>query len=91
MPIQHLPKIRAVRSLATTRFFQIEAVDLTFSNGTEVEFERLTGKGQGAVLVVPITADGQIVLIREYACGTERYELGLPKGRIESDEPILVA
>ncbi|MHB8919730.1 MAG: ADP compounds hydrolase NudE [Halothiobacillus sp.] len=91
MPIQHLPKIRAVRSLATTRFFQIEAVDLTFPNGAEVEFERLTGKGQGAVLVVPITADGQIVLIREYACGTERYELGLPKGRIESDEPVLVA
>jgi len=91
MPSSHLPQIRAVRTLATTRFFHIEAVDLAFSNGVDVTFERLTGQGQGAVLVVPITQAGDIVLIREYACGTERYELGLPKGRIEADEPILAA
>ena len=91
MPSSHLPRIRAVRTLATTRFFHIEAVDLAFSNGVDVTFERLTGQGQGAVLVVPITQAGEIVLIREYACGTERYELGLPKGRIEADEPILAA
>lgn len=91
MPSSRLPQIRAVRTLATTRFFHIEAVDLAFSNGVDVTFERLTGQGQGAVLVVPITQAGEIVLIREYACGTERYELGLPKGRIESDEPILAA
>jgi ADP-ribose diphosphatase len=91
MPSSHAPKICAVRTLATTRFFHIEAVDLAFSNGTEVTFERLTGQGQGAVLVVPITQAGEIVLIREYACGTERYELGLPKGRVEAYEPILAA
>ncbi len=91
MPSSHAPKICAVRTLATTRIFHIEAVDLAFSNGVEVTFERLTGQGQGAVLVVPITAAGEILLIREYACGTERYELGLPKGRVECDEPILAA
>ncbi len=91
MPSLHLPKIRAVRTLATTRFFHIEAVDLTYANGAEVTFERLMGQGAGAVLVVPITEAGEIVLIREYACGTERYELGLPKGRIEGGEPILAA
>ncbi|MDY0147908.1 MAG: ADP compounds hydrolase NudE, partial [Halothiobacillus sp.] len=76
---------------AATRLFAVEAVDLVFANGTEVTFERLAAKGRGAVLVVPILDDGRIVLIREYACGTERYELGLPKGRIDGDEPILDA
>ena len=91
MPLEHPPKIRAVRQLAATRLFAVEAVDLVFSNGAEVTFERLTSTGSGAVLVVPILDDGRIVLIREYACGTERYELGLPKGRIDGDESVLDA
>lgn len=91
MPVEQPPKMRAVRSLAATRLFDVEAVDLVFANGTEVTFERLAAKGRGAVLVVPMLDDGRIVLIREYACGTERYELGLPKGRIDGDEPILEA
>jgi ADP-ribose diphosphatase len=91
MPVEQPPKMRAVRPLAATRLFAVEAVDLVFSNGIEVTFERLSAKGQGAVLVVPVLDDGRVVLIREYACGTERYELGLPKGRIEGDEPVLEA
>lgn len=91
MPMEQPPKMCAVRPLAATRLFVIEAVDLRFSNGVEVTFERLAAKGQGAVLVVPVLDDGRVVLIREYACGTERYELGLPKGRIEGDEPVLEA
>jgi ADP-ribose diphosphatase len=91
MPVEQPPKICAVRPLVETRLFAVEAVDLKFANGVEVTFERLAAKGRGAVLVVPILDDGRIVLIREYACGTERYELGLPKGRIDGDEPILEA
>ena len=91
MPMDYPPKICAVRPLAATRLFAVEAVDLLYANGTAVSFERLRGQGAGAVLVVPINAAGEVLLIREYACGTERYELGLPKGRIEAGEPILEA
>lgn len=91
MPVNQPPIMRAVRPLVSTPLFAVEAVDLVFANGTEVTFERLAAKGRGAVLVVPILDDGRIVLIREYACGTERYELGLPKGRIDGDEPVLEA
>lgn len=91
MPLEQPPRTCAVRPLVKTRLFAVEAVDLVFANGAEVTFERLAAKGQGAVLVVPILDDGRIVLIREYACGTERYELGLPKGRIDGDEPVLEA
>lgn len=91
MPYHEPPKICAVRPLASTRLFAVESVDLLFANGVAVSFERLRGQGAGAVLVVPMTAAGEVLFIREYACGTERYELGLPKGRIEADEPVLDA
>ncbi len=91
MPIDQPPKICAIRPLAATRLFAVESVDLLYANGATVCFERLRGQGAGAVLVVPINAAGEVLLIREYACGTERYELGLPKGRIEIGEPVLDA
>ena len=32
-----------------------------------------------------------VMLIREYAAGVHRYELALPKGKIEDEEPLLEA
>ena len=86
MPPNDPPDILAIRPLADTRLFHVESVDLRFANGTEVAFERIRGSVSGAVIVAALTDDGQFVLIREYACGTERYELGLPKGRIDAGE-----
>jgi ADP-ribose diphosphatase len=42
--------------------------------------------GRNAVMMVPITEHGDILLVREYAAGTERYELGFPKGLIDAGE-----
>ncbi|WP_041595173.1 ADP compounds hydrolase NudE [Halorhodospira halophila] len=78
-------------TVARSRLFRIEAVGLRFGNGVEVEYERLGGSAAGAVLVVPVTARGEVLLIREYAAGTECYELGLPKGRVEPGEDPLRA
>lgn len=78
-------------SVAHSRLFEIEAVDLEFSNGACVQYERMRGSMNGAVLIVPMLDDDTILLIREYVVGAERYELAFPKGRIESDEAILVA
>jgi ADP-ribose diphosphatase len=36
-------------------------------------------------------AGDEILLIREYAVGTENYELGFPKGKIEAGEDVLDA
>ena len=85
------PEILATQTLAKTRLFHIEQVDLQFANGTTVQFERMCGSPQGAVLIVPMLDDDTVVLIREYAAGTGRYELALPKGRIGRDEPIIDA
>lgn len=85
------PEILATQTLAKTRLFHIEQVDLQFANGTKVQFERMCGSPQGAVLIIPMLDNDTVVLIREYAAGTGRYELALPKGRIGQNEAIIGA
>ena len=85
------PRILNVRTLAKTRLFHIQQLELRFANGVETTYERLLGSPLGAVLVVPVFEDRQVLLVREYAAGMDRYELALPKGRIEEGEGVLEA
>ncbi len=85
------PRILNTRTVAKSRLFHIEELDLEFSNGTTAQYERLRGATRGTVLIVPLLDEGTVLLVREYAAGTESYELGFPKGRIERDEPLLEA
>ncbi|WP_019623983.1 ADP compounds hydrolase NudE [Thioalkalivibrio thiocyanoxidans] len=88
---RHKPDVQGRRTVARSRLFEVEELDLEFSNGARTCFERLISRGNGAVIVAPVQPDRTVLLIREYAAGTHRYELGLPKGRIEAREDILVA
>ncbi|HLQ24296.1 MAG TPA: ADP compounds hydrolase NudE [Acidiferrobacterales bacterium] len=80
------PEITGAKIIAQTRLFRIERLDLRFSNGREAQYERLHSSSPGAVLMVPMLDANTVLLIREYAAGVDRYELALPKGRIESGE-----
>jgi ADP-ribose diphosphatase len=84
--VNKLPEIKARKIVAQSRFFRVEQVDLTFSNGETREFERMAGSGRGAVMVLPLTSDGHMLLIKEYAAGTHSYQLGFPKGLIDPGE-----
>lgn len=66
--------------------YRLERLDLEFSNGERRLYERLHGRGHGAVAVVPLLDDETVLLVREYAAGLHRYELGLVKGRIDAGE-----
>ena len=81
-----LPIIHATRDVTDSRFLQVEQLDLEFSNGVRRTYERLKGSGLGAVIIVPILDDETVLLVREYAGSLGRYELGLPKGRLDQDE-----
>lgn len=85
-PEKTLPKIHARSVVASSRFFKVESVDLEFSNGETRAFERMSGSGRGAVMIVPLTDDNHFLLIREYAAGTHSYQLGFPKGLIDPGE-----
>lgn len=86
-----LPRIISKTTIAQTRLFKIEALELEFSNGVSVNYERLLSSSAGAVLVVPMLDDDTVLLIREYNAGVHRYELALPKGRVEAQEDWLDA
>lgn len=79
------PEILAVRLAAKTAVFEVQAVDLRFSNGEERTYERLTPARRPAVMVLPIENE-QLLMIREYAVGSERYELTFVKGLIDAGE-----
>ncbi len=85
------PEIKRVTQLAQSRLFTIQELDLQFSNGTQVQFERIKANAGRAVMVAAITAQNEIILVKEYAAGTERYELQLPKGIVEPDEDSIQA
>lgn len=80
------PEIVSAETIARTRIFRVEQVELRFSNGVQVCYERLRSNPRGAVLIVPMLDAETVLLVREYAAGVHRYELGLPKGRIEEGE-----
>lgn len=70
---------------------RIEELDLEFSNGERRRYTRMKPRGHGAVIIAAMPDPDTVLLIREYACGVHRYELGLPKGRIDAGESIFEA
>lgn len=81
-----LPKILETREVARSRLFRVESLELEFSNGERRSYERLAAGRKGAVMAVPLRDESTVLLVREYAAGLHRYELGLPKGRFERGE-----
>lgn len=86
-----LPEILARRNVDQGGRFKLEHVDLRFSNGEQRTYERMPTRSAGAVIVAAMRDPETLLLVREYACGPHRYELGLVKGRIDAGEDALQA
>lgn len=82
---QRLPTIHGITEHDAGPY-RMERLDLEFSNGERRRYERLHGRGHGAVVVVPMLDDDTVLLVSEYAAGMHRYELGLVRGRIDENE-----
>ena len=82
------PIVHSTRSAEGSHFLKVELIDLEFSNGERRTYERLKSSGLGAVVIVPMRDDETVLLVREYGAGINRYELGLPKGRLDRDETV---
>jgi ADP-ribose diphosphatase len=82
-----LPTIHA-REEHTLENGRREVLDLEFSNGERRRYQRLVSGGHGSVIIAAVPEPGTVLLIREYAAGTHRYELGLPKGRMDAGETV---
>jgi ADP-ribose diphosphatase len=82
------PIVHSLRAAEGSHFLKVELLDLEFSNGERRVYERLKSSGLGAVVIVPMRDDDTVLLVREYSAGIDRYELGLPKGRLDRDETV---
>ena len=86
-----LPQIKQRKQVAKSQLFAIEQLALTFSAGVERVYERMEGKGRGAVMIVPMIDNATLLLVKEYCAGTHSYELGFPKGLIDPGETAIIA
>jgi len=86
-----LPVIHGREDRNNRDMYQVEQLDLEFSNGVRRRYYRMKTHGLGAVIIVPMLDDETVLLAREYAAGLHHYEVGLPKGRLERGESILEA
>ncbi len=82
------PRIHATRCLDDGGGRVVEELDLEFSNGERRLYRRLVAQGPGAVIVVAMPDPDTVLLVREYAAGMGRYELGPVKGAIDPGEGI---
>lgn len=89
--MEKFPKILAKRVVAESRIFKVEEVDLHFKNGHQCTYERTVSRAKHAVMAVPLLDENTVLLMREFATGTERYELALPKGMLEEGEDPFMA
>lgn len=85
LPPRLLPTVRGVLAHEEGDRL-VEEVDLEFANGERRRYRRVCARGPGSVIVAAMPDPRTILLVREYACGLHRYEIGLPKGRMDPGE-----
>lgn len=71
------------------RVFSVEVGRLPFPNGREHDVALV--RHRPSVVLVPLLADGRVVLIRQYRPATNRMMWELPAGSIDANEPLEAA
>ena len=69
--------------------FDVRTDDVRFPDGTEAEYHAIDEPD--AVVVLPFTPDGDVVIIEEWRQAVGRVNRGLPAGSVESDDADLAA
>ncbi|MEM1280651.1 MAG: NUDIX hydrolase [Cyanobacteria bacterium P01_D01_bin.6] len=81
------PQLLKQRLLVQGRKFNFEVNSLRLPNKVEGEWECI--RHPGGALAIPVTADGKLVLVRQYRFAVQGRLLEFPAGTIESDETPL--
>lgn len=69
-----------------SKLFTIKDVNLLYGD-KKVTYQILEKKD--TAIIVPLTSDGQLILIKEYFTALDEYQLDLPGGRIEEGKDEL--
>ena len=85
-----MPIIKNKSLISLTKLFKISKLDIEFNKDIVREYEVISGTGNGAVMIIPVTQN-TMFFIKEYAAAIDAYALTFPKGGIDEGESILEA
>jgi ADP-ribose pyrophosphatase len=77
---------REIRKVFEGRIFTVQIETLTLPKGHELKAEVI--RHPGSVVIVPIAADGRIILVRQYRAPLGRWAWELPAGSLKPGEDI---
>ncbi len=77
---------RAVRVVHQGRVFTVQVESITLPNGQPLEAEII--RHPGSVVIVPVTEDGSVLLVRQYRHAIGRQVWELPAGSLKPGETV---
>jgi ADP-ribose pyrophosphatase len=83
--------------ISEEKIFTGRAVDFSLrqarlSDGTMVSREIVTNKGDGAVMIIPLTENREVRLLRQFRAAADKWIIELPAGGLEpGEDPDLAA
>ena len=84
-------RVTASSYVVDTRFLRLRKDTIELPDGTIIE-DYFVRESRGFVVIFALTADGRVVLVRQYKHGAARSLLELPAGAIdEGEEPLATA
>jgi ADP-ribose pyrophosphatase len=73
-----------IRKVFTGRIFSVNIESITLPRGQTLEAELI--RHPGSVVLIPLTADGEIVLVRQYRHAIGRWAWEVPAGSLKPGE-----
>src|SRR3989344_4731356 len=76
-----MPKHISKKTVYETPYFKVNDIEIEFTNAVRRNYKVI--EKNDTSLIVPVTSDGKVILIREYFYAIDERQISLPKGRIE--------
>jgi ADP-ribose pyrophosphatase len=80
---------REIKRIHQGRIFTVQIETVTLPNGHDLQAEVI--RHPGSVVIVPMTDDGEILLVRQYRHAIGRFAWELPAGSLKPDEDAMEA
>ena len=82
-------EVLSSRTVYTGRIFDVTVDRVRLPHGREADLEIV--RHEGSIVLIPIAADGRILLVRQYRHAVGRFLWELPAGSLETNEDVAAA
>jgi ADP-ribose pyrophosphatase len=82
-------EVLSTRTVYTGRIFDVTVDRVRLPHGREADLEIV--RHEGSIVLIPIAADGRVLLVRQYRHAVGRFLWELPAGSLENNEDVAAA